>query len=77
MRIKIEKIAVDPQATSHGFSNEDFVVAARDLKPGESFEFPGFGPYQRNALSVLQYAYGRTYTSRKTSQTTARVFRVS
>jgi hypothetical protein len=77
MKLKVEKVPFPVDAKAHGISNETFVITARDLEVGESFEFEGFGPYQRNALSVLQYAYGREYASRKVSASAARIFRVA
>lgn len=64
MSFKIEKVPM-PEGRKSYESNEAFVTTVRDLKVSESFVFDDFGPYQRNAISVLQYAYGRSFIARR------------
>jgi hypothetical protein len=77
MKIKIEKVSLPEGCIRTGLSMEPFVIAARDLKCGESFVFNELTSNHRNALSIMQYAYARKYAVRKTPGTKSfRVFRI-
>lgn len=76
MQYKIEKVPLPPGPKAKE-SNESFILAVRDLKPGESFVCVGFGPYQRNAISVLQFAYERRFAARQMEDGRHRIFRVA
>lgn len=76
MKLKIEKFSVADTRVNE-VSLETFVTTVRDLKVGESFLIKICQSNHRYALSVMQYALGRRFMTRKDAGGGVRIGRVN